>query len=129
MIILAGFGICFECGICLKQIWQIVKNLSVKLLKNVKMRIDNSAWGSRDFVEKLVVLLRESRLSRDAALDEATRLLKERIDTLKRLNESLKYLEYAINERIPLNNRRTTTISNLMKTKWDELKCAIDNAR
>lgn len=93
------------------------------------MRIDNSAWGSRDFVDGLCYTLKTSRLSFDDTLEELARKLAERIKELQSYDESLKYLYYALLDRMQATTAAYLTLSALAKAQHDTLKTIIQNMR
>lgn len=87
------------------------------------MRIDNSAFGSRDFVEKLVS-------QKEASTDELAKILGNRIEELKKNGETLKYLDYALKQKLWDQNRLFTGgLFNISKTHHDMLTAVVDNIR
>ncbi len=93
------------------------------------MRIDNSAWGSRDFVEKLNDLMMDRMSDKETLLREAAEILKKRIDELNKNDESIKYLYYALREKQQEASSCLSTLSALMKAQHDMLMSIISNMR
>ena len=86
------------------------------------MRIDNSAWGSRDFVEKIA-----SR--REMTEDEAVRLLKARIEEIKKSGDTLKYLYIALQDAMQKASQTMTTLTAISRAMHDTLMSIIRNLR
>lgn len=93
------------------------------------MRIDNTAWGSRDFVEELNNIMMDRMADKEESIRKAAELLAARIEALKKSDESVKYLYYALQEKQQEASSCLSTLSALMKAQHDTLRSIISNMR